>query len=109
MNLGIWNSIIKDKIISRGGSVQGIKVIQQDFQILYMIVWELKMKDLIDMSADSGVFVYQSQSFNVFMETTNKSKVTSIHFYGWKAILKTGMYYLKIRPVVNVIQFTIDQ
>lgn len=109
LKLGIWNTQMKDKIISRGGSVQGIKEIPQDLQFLYRTAWELKMKDLIDMAADRGAFVDQSQSFNVFMETPNKSKVTSMHFYGWKSGLKTGMYYLRTRPAVNAIQFTIDQ
>jgi ribonucleoside-diphosphate reductase alpha chain len=109
LELGKWNTEIKDKIISQGGSVQGIKEIPKDLQILYRTAWELKMKDLIDMSADRGAFVDQSQSFNIFMETPNKAKVTSMHFYGWKAGLKTGMYYLRTRPAVNAIQFTIDQ
>jgi len=109
LKLGIWNTQMKDKIISRGGSVQGIKEIPQNLQFLYRTAWELKMRDLIDMAADRAAFIDQSQSFNVFMETPNKSKVTSMHFYGWKAGLKTGMYYLRTRPAVNAIQFTIDQ
>lgn len=109
LKLGKWNNQMKDKIISQGGSVQGIKEIPTDLQKLYRTAWELKMKDLIDMSADRGAFVDQSQSFNAFMETPNKAKVTSMHFYGWKSGLKTGMYYLRTRPAVNAIQFTIDQ
>lgn len=109
LKLGKWNTTIKDKIISKEGSVQGINEIPGDLQLLYRTAWELKMKDLIDMSADRGAFVDQSQSFNIFMETPNKAKVTSMHFYGWKAGLKTGMYYLRTRPAVNAIQFTIDQ
>jgi ribonucleoside-diphosphate reductase alpha chain len=109
LKIGKWNTQIKDKIISQGGSVQGIKEIPEDLQFLYRTAWELKMKDLIDMSADRGAFVDQSQSFNVFMEIPTKAKVTSMHFYGWKSGLKTGMYYLRTRPAVNAIQFTIDQ
>lgn len=109
LKIGKWNTTIKDKIISQGGSVQGIKEIPKDLQYLYRTAWELKMKDLIDMSADRGAFVDQSQSFNVFMEVPTKAKVTSMHFYGWKSGLKTGMYYLRTRPAVNAIQFTIDQ
>ena len=109
LELGEWNTQIKDKIILQGGSVQGIKEVPKDLQILYRTAWELKMKDLIDMAADRGAFVDQSQSFNIFMEVPTKAKVTSMHFYGWKSGLKTGMYYLRTRPAVNAIQFTIDQ
>jgi len=78
-------------------------------QRLYRTVWELKMKDLCDMAANRGAYIDQSQSFNAFMETPTKAKVTSMHFYTWKAGLKTGMYYLRTRPAVNAIQFTVDK
>jgi ribonucleoside-diphosphate reductase alpha chain len=107
--LGLWNDSLKNRIISKGGSIQGINEIPADIQLLYRTVWELKMRDLVDMSAQRGAFVDQSQSFNAFMETPNKAKVTSMHFYSWKAGLKTGMYYLRTRPAVNAIQFTVDK
>jgi ribonucleoside-diphosphate reductase alpha chain len=107
--LGLWNDSLKNKIISKGGSIQGISEIPVDIQLLYRTVWELKMRDLVDMSAQRGAYVDQSQSFNAFMETPNKAKVTSMHFYSWKAGLKTGMYYLRTRPAVNAIQFTVDK
>jgi ribonucleoside-diphosphate reductase alpha subunit len=105
----LWCDSLKNEIISKGGSVQGITAIPQDIQLLYRTVWELKMRDLVDMSADRAAFIDQSQSFNVFMETPTKSKLTSFHFYAWKKGLKTGMYYLRTRPAVNAIQFTVNQ
>jgi len=109
LELGIWSENLKNKIIARGGSVQGIDEIPAHVQKLHRTVWELKMRDLVDMAADRGAFIDQSQSFNAFMETPTKAKVTSMHFYGWKAGLKTGMYYLRTRPAANAIQFTVDQ
>lgn len=105
----LWNEEMRHKIIARGGSVQGIAEIPVDLQLLYRTVWELKMKDLMDMSADRARFIDQSQSFNAFMETPTFAKVSSMHFYGWKLGLKTGMYYLHTRPAVNAIQFTVDR
>jgi ribonucleoside-diphosphate reductase alpha chain len=107
--LGLWNPSLKNKIIANGGSVQGIPEIPKDIQLLYRTVWELKMRDLVDMSADRGAFIDQTQSFNAFMEVPTKEKLTSFHFYGWKKGLKTGMYYLRTRPAVNAIQFTVDK
>jgi ribonucleotide reductase alpha subunit len=109
LTLKLWNDTLKQKIISNGGSVNGINEIPGPLQYLYRTVWELKMKDLVDMAADRGAYIDQSQSFNAFMEVPNKAKITSMHFYGWKKGLKTGMYYLRTRPAVNAIQFTIDQ
>jgi ribonucleotide reductase alpha subunit len=108
LDLGLWNPLLKNEIISRGGSVQGIDGIPAHLQRLYRTVWELKMRDLVDMAADRAAFIDQSQSFNAFMETPTKAKVTSMHFYAWKKGLKTGMYYLRTRPAVNPIQFTVD-
>ena len=108
LELGIWSDSLKNKIIANQGSVQGIKEIPTDLQLLYRTVWELKMKDLMDMSIDRAPFIDQSQSFNAFISSPNKNNITSMHFYGWKAGLKTGMYYLRTRPATNAIQFTVD-
>lgn len=109
LDLGIWNDSLKNKIIANEGSVQGIKEIPLEFRLLYRTVWELKMKDLMDMSIDRAAFIDQSQSFNAFIAVPNKNNITSMHFYGWKAGLKTGMYYLRTRPATNAIQFTVDK
>eukprot|EP01127_Copromyxa_protea_P009319 TRINITY_DN2190_c0_g1_i2.p1 TRINITY_DN2190_c0_g1~~TRINITY_DN2190_c0_g1_i2.p1 ORF type:complete len:803 (-),score=166.60 TRINITY_DN2190_c0_g1_i2:119-2503(-) len=109
LKLGLWTEDIKNKIIAKGGSVQEIEEIPDDIKLLYRTVWELKMRDLVDMSADRGAFIDQSQSFNAFMATPTKAKVTSMHFHSWKKGLKTGMYYLRTQPAAAAIQFTVDQ
>jgi len=106
--LGLWNSELKNKIIANGGSVQGIADIPADLQAIYKTVWEISQKTLINMAADRGAFIDQSQSFNVFIGQPNFSKLTSMHFYAWKKGLKTGMYYLRTRPAANAVQFTVD-
>ena len=105
--LNLWSETMKNKIIAKDGSVQGIQEIPKDVQKLYRTVWELKMKDLVDMSADRGAFIDQSQSFNAFMATPTKAKVTSMHFYSWRKGLKTGMYYLRTKPAADPSKFTI--
>ncbi len=90
------------------GSVQNIKGIPEDIKELYKTVWELSMKDIIDMSRQRGYFIDQSQSLNLFMENANYSKLTSMHFYAWKSGLKTGMYYLRTKAAVDAIKFTLD-
>lgn len=109
MELGLWNDDIKDLIISNEGSIQNIEEIPQEIKDLYKTVWEIKQRVLIDMAADRGAFIDQSQSFNCFMEVPSSAKLTSMHFYAWKKGLKTGMYYLRTRPAANAIQFTVDQ
>merc|ERR1711924_474065 len=99
---------LKNKIISNGGSVQGIAEIPADLQAVYKTVWETSQKTLINMAADRGAFIDQSQSFNVFIGQPNFAKLTSMHFYAWKKGLKTGMYYLRTRPAANAVQFTVD-
>jgi ribonucleoside-diphosphate reductase alpha chain len=108
MKLGLWNDDIKNRIIADGGSVQNIKELPQEMRDLYKTVWEIKQRDLIDMAADRGAFIDQSQSLNVFMAQPTAAKLTSLHFYAWKKGLKTGMYYLRTRPAANAIQFTVD-
>ncbi|RLD23416.1 MAG: ribonucleoside-diphosphate reductase subunit alpha, partial [Bacteroidetes bacterium] len=108
VNLGLWNESLKQELMRANGSVQHIDVIPQDIKELYKTVWELSMKDIIDMSRHRGYFIDQSQSLNLFMENANYSKLTSMHFYAWKSGLKTGMYYLRTKAAVDAIKFTLD-
>lgn len=105
----LWTDDVKDAILRANGSVQDIDVIPQDLKELYKTVWELSMKDIIDMSRHRGYFIDQSQSLNLFMENANYSKLTSMHFYGWKSGLKTGMYYLRTKSAVDAIKFTLKK
>jgi len=107
INLGVWSSEIKDQIILNQGSVQTLNI-PQKFKDIYKTVWEIKQKNLIDMAVDRGKFVCQSQSLNLFMAKPEFDKLTSMHFYAWSKGLKTGIYYLRTRPVVSAQQFTID-
>ena len=91
------------------GSIQHVDVIPQEIKELYKTVWELSMKDIIDMSADRGRFIDQSQSLNLFIDQPNMGKITSMHFYAWKKGLKTGMYYLRSKAAVDPIKFTVAQ
>jgi len=109
LKLGLWDEDMKNRIIAEGGSVQNINEIPNELKTLYRTVWEIKQKDLLDMAADRGAFIDQSQSLNVFMAVPTRAKVTSMHFYGWKKGLKTGMYYLRTKPATTAIQFTVDQ
>jgi ribonucleoside-diphosphate reductase alpha chain len=108
VNLGLWNENLKQEIMRANGSVQNIDIIPQDIKELYKTVWELSMKDIIDMSRQRGYFVDQSQSLNLFMENANFSKLTSMHFYAWQSGLKTGMYYLRTKSAVDAIKFTLN-
>jgi ribonucleoside-diphosphate reductase alpha chain len=109
VQLGLWNDNMKNKLIAANGSVQNITEIPENIRILYRTVWELKMKDIIDMAADRGAFIDQSQSLNLFMQNPNFGKITSMHFYAWKKGLKTGMYYLRTQAASEAIKFTVDQ
>ncbi len=109
VQLGLWNHEMKEEIMRANGSIQQIDRIPQDLKELYKTVWELKMKDIIDMSRQRGYFVDQSQSLNLFMQDPDYSKLTSMHFYAWKSGLKTGMYYLRTKSAVNAIQFTVSK
>lgn len=104
----LWNKDMKDMIILNDGSVQNIKDIPKDLRELYKTVWEIKQKNLIDMSADRGVYICQSQSLNLFMEEPDFKKLTSMHFYSWERSLKSGCYYLRTKPRAKTQQFTID-
>ena len=105
---GRWSSELKDKIIARAGSVQGLSEVPADLQLLYKTVWELKQKTLIDLAADRGAYICQSQSLNLFVADPDYSKLTSMHFYAWQRGLKTGIYYLRTKAPVAAQQFTID-
>ncbi|GGF76163.1 ribonucleoside-diphosphate reductase subunit alpha [Wenyingzhuangia marina] len=108
VELGLWNNALKEELMRANGSIQHIVEIPQDLKDLYKTVWELSMKDIIDMSRQRGYFIDQSQSLNLFMEDANYSKLTSMHFYAWKSGLKTGMYYLRTKSAVNAIKFTLN-
>ncbi|WP_062054681.1 ribonucleoside-diphosphate reductase subunit alpha [Aquimarina longa] len=107
VKLGLWNDTLKDAIMRANGSIQNIDIIPQELKELYKTVWELSMKDVIDMSRHRGYFIDQSQSLNLFMEGATMSKLTSMHFYAWKSGLKTGMYYLRTKSAVDAIKFTL--
>jgi ribonucleoside-diphosphate reductase alpha subunit len=106
--LDLWNEMMKQQIIARNGSVQGIDLIPESIQRLYKTSWEVKQKTLIDMAAARGAFICQSQSLNLFVADPNYAKLTSMHFYSWKRGLKTGLYYLRTRAPVMAQKFTID-
>ncbi|MEO1485456.1 MAG: ribonucleoside-diphosphate reductase subunit alpha [Bacteroidota bacterium] len=108
VSLGLWNENMKQELMRANGSIQHIDIIPEDIKELYKTVWELSMKDIIDMSRHRGYFIDQSQSLNLFMENANYSKLTSMHFYAWKSGLKTGMYYLRTKAAVDAIKFTLD-
>lgn len=108
VKLGLWNENLKQELMRANGSVQHIDLIPEEIKQLYKTVWELSMKDIIDMSRHRGYFIDQSQSLNLFMENANFAKLTSMHFYAWKSGLKTGMYYLRTKAAVDAIKFTLD-
>ncbi|MEW7280926.1 ribonucleoside-diphosphate reductase subunit alpha [Aquimarina sp. 2201CG1-2-11] len=107
VKLGLWTDELKDAIMRANGSIQNIDIIPQDLKELYRTVWEMSMKDIIDMSRHRGYFIDQSQSLNLFMEGATMAKLTSMHFYAWKSGLKTGMYYLRTKSAVDAIKFTL--
>jgi ribonucleoside-diphosphate reductase alpha chain len=107
VELGLWDDGVKQDIMRANGSIQGIDAIPDDIKELYKTVWELSMKDIIDMSRQRGYFIDQSQSLNLFMEGATMAKLTSMHFYAWKSGLKTGMYYLRTKSAVDAIKFTL--
>ena len=108
ISAGIWNEDLKQKIVARNGSVQGISEIPQQLQDIYKTSWELKQRTLIDHAAARGAFICQSQSLNLFVTEPSYAKLTSMHFYGWKKGLKTGCYYLRTKAAVMAQKFTVD-
>ncbi len=109
VKLGLWGEELKNKIVAANGSIQHIPEIPQNLKDLYKTAWEISQKVIIDMAADRGAFICQSQSLNIFMENANFGKLTSMHFYSWKAGLKTGMYYLRTKAATDAIKFTVDK
>ena len=108
LDLGIWNDKVKNNIIANNGSIQQIEGVPQDIREKYKTVWEIPMRCLIDMAADRGAFICQSQSLNLWMEDPSYSNMTSMHFYAWTKGLKTGIYYLRRRGRHQAQQFTIE-
>ena len=107
-NVGLWSKEMKDLMVKAGGSIQNIVDIPDDIKALYKTVWEISQKCIIDMAADRGKFIDQSQSMNLFMESPTMSKLSSMHMYAWKAGLKTGMYYLRSKAKARPIQFSLE-
>lgn len=109
VQLGLWDNAMKNKIVAANGSIQNIDEIPADIKELYKTVWEIKQRNIIDMAADRGAFICQSQSLNLFVDNPTTSKLTSMHFYGWKKGLKTGMYYLRTQAATQAVQFTVEK
>jgi ribonucleoside-diphosphate reductase alpha chain len=109
IQLGLWNDSMKNKIIAANGSIQNINEISAEIKALYKTVWEIKQRHLIDMAADRGAFICQSQSLNLFVDNPTVAKLTSMHFYSWKVGLKTGMYYLRTQAASQAVQFTVEK
>ncbi|CAG8563954.1 15147_t:CDS:10 [Acaulospora morrowiae] len=109
VDLGLWSDQMKNRIIADNGSIQKVPGIPDELKALYKTTWELSQKTIIDMAADRGAFIDQSQSLNIHIAEPSYAKLTSMHFYGWKKGLKTGMYYLRTRSAVDAIKFTVDQ
>ncbi|MCE2777067.1 MAG: ribonucleoside-diphosphate reductase subunit alpha [Algoriphagus sp.] len=109
IDLGLWNDTMRNRLISTNGSVQAVPGIPQNIKDLYKTVWEISQKVIIEMAADRGAYICQSQSMNIFMQDPNFGKLTSMHFYAWKKGLKTGMYYLRSQAATAAIKFTLDK
>lgn len=109
IKLGLWNNSMKNRIIEANGSVQGIAEIPDEIKALYKTVWEISQKQVLEMSADRGAYICQSQSLNVHMIDANFGKLTSMHFHAWKLGLKTGMYYLRTKAAADAIKFTVEK
>lgn len=107
--LGLWDETMKNQIIANCGSIQNIPNIPDDLKKIYRTVWEISQKVILNMAADRGAFIDQSQSLNIHIEKPSYSVLTSMHFYGWHKGLKTGMYYLRTKPAARPIQFTVDK
>ena len=108
IDLGLWNEQVKNNIIANKGSVQQLTILSENIREKYKIVWEMPMKHLIDMAADRGAFICQSQSLNLWIEDPTYNSLTSMHFYSWKKGLKTGIYYLRRKAKHQAQQFTIE-
>ncbi|KAI5057519.1 hypothetical protein GOP47_0027534 [Adiantum capillus-veneris] len=107
-DMGLWNLELKNRIILNNGSIQKVDKIPEDLKAVYKTVWEIKQRTIVDMAADRGCYIDQSQSLNIHMDQPNFGKLTSLHFYTWSKGLKTGMYYLRTRAAADAIKFTVD-
>ena len=107
--LGLWDADMKNQLIAANGSIQNIPNIPENLKVLYRTAWEISQRAILDMAADRGAYICQSQSLNVFMENANAPKLTSMHFHAWRAGLKTGMYYLRTKAATDAIKFTVDK
>jgi ribonucleoside-diphosphate reductase alpha subunit len=108
IGLGLWNDNLKNRLIAENGSVQNIAEVPQEMKEIYKTVWEIKQRSIIDMAADRGAYICQSQSLNLFVDQPNFAKLTSMHFHAWRKGLKTGMYYLRTKAAADAIKFTVD-
>jgi ribonucleoside-diphosphate reductase alpha chain len=106
---GLWNDTMKNELMKHNGSVQKISEVPSHLKELYKTAWEIKQKTIVDMAAERGAYICQSQSLNIFMENANYGKLTSMHFYAWKKGLKTGMYYLRTQAAVDAVKFTVEK
>lgn len=109
VELNLWNDDMKNKIMTHNGSIQKIDDIPENIKEIYKTVWEIKQRTIIDMAADRGAYICQSQSLNLFVDNPNAGKLTSMHFYAWKKGLKTGMYYLRTKAASQAVQFTVEK
>ncbi|KAJ1511657.1 Ribonucleoside-diphosphate reductase large subunit [Coelomomyces lativittatus] len=109
VELNLWNDTVRNRIIADNGSIQKIPNIPDDLKKIYRTVWEISQRSIVDMAADRGAYIDQSQSLNIHIAEPNFGKLTSMHFHGWKSGLKTGIYYLRARPAADAIKFTVDQ
>ena len=109
IKLGLWSDKMKNKLIESNGSIQNIPELPQHIKDLYKTVWEIKQKTIMDLAADRGAYICQSQSLNIHIQDSNFGKLTSMHFYAWKKGLKTGMYYLRTKAAVDAIKFTVEK
>lgn len=107
LDRGLWTPALKDAILARDGSVQDVEGVPADLKAMYKTAWELSMKAVIDMAADRGPYVCQTQSMNLFVASPTYKQMTSMHFYAWRKGLKTGQYYLRSRPAARAIQVTL--
>ena len=107
--LGLWDDDMKNRLIAANGSIQNIDEIPENLKVLYRTAWEIPQRAILDMAAERGAYICQSQSLNIFMENVTNSKLTSMHFYAWKKGLKTGMYYLRTKAATDAIKFTVDK
>lgn len=106
---GFWTDSVRNRIIADGGSIQNVSEIPKEIRDVFKTVWEVSQKTILEMAADRGPYICQSQSMNVHIAEPSTKKLTSMHFYAWKKGLKTGMYYLRTRPKADAIQFTVNQ